>query len=135
MICASVALLMRVDDRTLGRCLARVDPEEDDEVPGVEARELCGVEHPDLLQPEVQGLLRLGRFLTAQTDESGAVIAQFDTNTMEPDADSRSKYYTGEAYWALARLHRTFPDAGFGAASDRDTTAPILPIRFEPSTG
>ena len=38
---------------------------------------------------------------------------------MAPIADSRSKYYTGEAYWALARLHRLFPDDGFGAVADR----------------
>jgi hypothetical protein len=30
-----------------------------------------------------------------------------------------SKYYTGEAYWALARLHRLFPDEGWGAVADR----------------
>jgi small neutral amino acid transporter SnatA (MarC family) len=30
-----------------------------------------------------------------------------------------SKYYTGEAYWALARLERAFPDEGWGAAADR----------------
>ena len=36
-----------------------------------------------------------------------------------PIADSRSKYYTGEAYWALARLHRLFPDDGFGEVADR----------------
>ena len=33
--------------------------------------------------------------------------------------ESRSKYYTGEAYWALARLHLLFPDDGFGAVADR----------------
>ena len=38
---------------------------------------------------------------------------------MAPVADSRSKYYTGEAYWALGRLHRLFPDDGFGAVADR----------------
>ena len=30
-----------------------------------------------------------------------------------------SKYYTGEAYWALGRLHRLLPDEGFGEAADR----------------
>ena len=38
---------------------------------------------------------------------------------MAPEAESRSKYYTGEAYWALARLHLLFPDEGFGAVADR----------------
>ena len=32
---------------------------------------------------------------------------------------SYSKYYTGEAYWALARVHRLFPDEGWGAVADR----------------
>lgn len=61
---------------------------------------------------------RLGRFMVAQTLPSGAVIAQYDANAMRPVADSRSKYYTGEAYWAIARLHRLFPDAGYGAVAD-----------------
>ena len=61
----------------------------------------------------------LGRFLVDQTEPSGAVIAQYDATAMSPVAGSRSKYYTGEAYWALARLHRVFPDDGFGAAADR----------------
>jgi small neutral amino acid transporter SnatA (MarC family) len=64
-------------------------------------------------------LKSLGRFLVAQTNPDGAVIAQFDPVALEPVADSRSRYYTGEAYWALARMHRLFPDDGFGAASDR----------------
>ena len=65
-------------------------------------------------------LLRaLGRFMAAMTLPDGAVIAQFDPVTMEPDAASRSKYYTGEAYWAMARLHRLFPHDGFGAVADR----------------
>jgi small neutral amino acid transporter SnatA (MarC family) len=65
-------------------------------------------------------LLRgLGRFMAAMTLPDGAVIAQFDPVTMEPDAASRSKYYTGESYWAIARLHRLFPHDGFGAVADR----------------
>ena len=34
-------------------------------------------------------------------------------------AGEYSKYYTGEAYWALARLHRAFPGEGWGEAADR----------------
>jgi small neutral amino acid transporter SnatA (MarC family) len=61
----------------------------------------------------------LGRFLVAQTTAEGAVIAQFDAVAMRPQTETRSKYYTGEAYWALARLHRLFPDAGYGEVADR----------------
>jgi small neutral amino acid transporter SnatA (MarC family) len=64
-------------------------------------------------------LKSLGRFLVAQTNPDGAVIAQYDPVALQPVADSRSRYYTGEAYWALARMHRLFPEDGFGDASDR----------------
>jgi small neutral amino acid transporter SnatA (MarC family) len=79
----------------------------------VERRELTGdTTNDDLLR-------RLGRFLVSMTEPSGAVIAQYSTDQFEPEVDSRSKYYTGETYWALARLHRVFPDEDFGAAADR----------------
>jgi hypothetical protein len=64
-------------------------------------------------------LRRLGRFLVAQTEPSGAVLASYDAAAGAPVAGVYSKYYTGEAYWALARLHRLFPDEGWGAVADR----------------
>jgi small neutral amino acid transporter SnatA (MarC family) len=64
-------------------------------------------------------LRRLGRFLIAQTEPSGAVLASYDPVTGAPVAGDHSVYFTGEAYWALARLHRTFPGEGWGAAADR----------------
>ncbi len=79
----------------------------------VERRMLTGDAADDEL------LRALGRFLVAQVEPSGAVIAGYDASAMAPQAGSRSKYYTGEAYWALARLHRLFPDDGFGAVADR----------------
>lgn len=79
----------------------------------VERRELTGDSSNDDL------LRRLGRFMAAQTEPDGAVIAQYSTSRFEPEVDSRSKYYTGEAYWALARLHRVFPDEDFGEVADR----------------
>jgi small neutral amino acid transporter SnatA (MarC family) len=66
------------------------------------------------------GLLgRLGRFLLAQTEPSGAVLASYDPARAAPVAGKHSKYFTGEAYWALARLHRAFPGEGWGEAADR----------------
>jgi small neutral amino acid transporter SnatA (MarC family) len=62
---------------------------------------------------------RLGRFVLAQTEPSGAVLASYDPARGEPVAGEYSKYYTGEAYWALARLHRAFPGEGWGEAADR----------------
>ena len=64
-------------------------------------------------------LRRLGRFLVAQSEPSGAVLASYDPARGAPRAGVYSKYYTGEAYWALARLHRTFPGEGWGEAADR----------------
>jgi small neutral amino acid transporter SnatA (MarC family) len=62
---------------------------------------------------------RLGRFLVAQTEPSGAVLASYDPVRGTPVAGIYSKYFTGEAYWALALLHRTFPREGWGQAADR----------------
>jgi small neutral amino acid transporter SnatA (MarC family) len=64
-------------------------------------------------------LRRLGRFLVAQTEPSGAVLATYDPIHNRPVPGEHSKYYTGEAYWALARLHRTFPGEGWGTVADR----------------
>jgi small neutral amino acid transporter SnatA (MarC family) len=64
-------------------------------------------------------LRRLGRFLLAQTEPSGAVLADYDAVAQEPVAGEYSAYFTGEAYWALGRLHRAFPGEGWGEAADR----------------
>jgi small neutral amino acid transporter SnatA (MarC family) len=64
-------------------------------------------------------LARLGRFLVAQTEPSGAVLATYDVRSGAPVAGAYSAYYTGETYWALARLHRLFPGGGWGEVADR----------------
>ena len=64
-------------------------------------------------------MVELGRFLVAQTEPSGAVLASYDLGAGRPVAGEYSKYYTGESYWALARLHRLFPDGPWGEAADR----------------
>jgi small neutral amino acid transporter SnatA (MarC family) len=64
-------------------------------------------------------LRRFGRFLVSQVETSGAVLAYYDPVRAAPVPGEYSRYYTGEAYWALARLHRTFPSAGWGDAADR----------------
>src|ERR671915_1737909 len=71
-------------------------------------------------EPRYDDVLRgLGRFLVAQTEPNGAVLASYDTATGAPVPGEYSKYYTGEAYWALARLHLAFPGADWGEAADR----------------
>jgi small neutral amino acid transporter SnatA (MarC family) len=62
---------------------------------------------------------RLGRFLVAQTEPSGAVLASYDEARGAPVPGEYSKYYTGEAYWALGLLHRAFPGEGWGEVADR----------------
>ena len=70
--------------------------------------------------PRYDGVLRrLGRFLVAQTEPSGAVLAEYDAARDAPVQGGYSKYYTGEAYWALALLHLTFPGEGWDEAADR----------------
>ena len=64
-------------------------------------------------------LRRLGRFLVAQTEPTGAVLAQYDPTAGAPMPGEYSDYYTGEAYWALALLHLAFPGEGWGEAADR----------------
>jgi small neutral amino acid transporter SnatA (MarC family) len=76
-------------------------------------REATGDERYD------EELRRLGRFLLAQAEPSGAVLAEYDPARGAPVPGEYSKYYTGEAYWALALLHRAFPGEGWGEAADR----------------
>ncbi|HEY3201543.1 MAG TPA: hypothetical protein VGK55_13445, partial [Actinomycetes bacterium] len=64
-------------------------------------------------------MARLARFLVAQTEPSGAVRAYYDLVTNTSVAGSYSKYYTGETYWALARMNQLFPHQAWGATADR----------------
>jgi small neutral amino acid transporter SnatA (MarC family) len=64
-------------------------------------------------------LARLGRFLLGQTEPTGAVLAYYDVDAGRPVPGVYSKYYTGETYWALARLHRLFPGGPWGDAATR----------------
>ncbi len=79
----------------------------------VDRREATGDDRYDDL------LGRLGTFMAQQTEASGAVLAYYSRIQDAPIPDTYSKYYTGEAYWALSRLHRAFPDEGWGEVADR----------------
>ena len=62
-------------------------------------------------------LRALGRFLAGQVEPSGRVSSDYDLTAGEP-IDQTSRYATGEAAWALARLHTTFPtEDEWGAAA------------------
>jgi small neutral amino acid transporter SnatA (MarC family) len=62
---------------------------------------------------------RLGRFLVAQTEPSGAVLESYDPAAGAQVAGGYSKYFTGEVYWALTLLRRAFPGEGWGDVADR----------------
>ncbi len=64
-------------------------------------------------------MAQLGRFLAAQTEPSGAVLANYSLRSEAPEPGVYSAYFTGETYWAFAQLHRLDPDAGWGELADR----------------
>jgi small neutral amino acid transporter SnatA (MarC family) len=64
-------------------------------------------------------LTGMGAFLVSQTEPSGAVLAYYDTTTGRPAPGEYSRYYTGEAYWALTRLRLIFPDGPWTEVADR----------------
>ena len=96
----------------------------------LDRREATGDERHD------RRLQALGRFLAGQVDASGRVSSGYDLTVQSPIAQS-SRYATGEAAWALARLHTTFPseeDWGVAAravaqylATERDDVEAVAP--------
>ena len=61
----------------------------------------------------------LGAFMVSLVNDRGQVHASWDIAAGEPTPGTWSKYYTGEVFWALALLHRAFPDAGYGEPAER----------------
>jgi len=66
-----------------------------------------------------EALAELGAFLVAMTNERGQVYGRYDPAAEAAVPNSWSKYFTGEAFWALTLLHRAFPDRGYGDAAER----------------
>jgi hypothetical protein len=62
---------------------------------------------------------RLGRFLTTMVEPNGAVAAYWDPQSAAPVPDTYSPFFTGEAFWALARMHTLFPEAGWDEPAHR----------------
>lgn len=60
-----------------------------------------------------------GRFLVGQVEPSGSVLATWNPATAAPVPGEYSVFFTGEAFWALARLHTAFPDEGWDAPARR----------------
>lgn len=61
----------------------------------------------------------LGRFLESQIEQNGAVSERWDRQADRPVFGAYSPFFTGEAYFALARLERLFPGEGWGESADR----------------
>jgi hypothetical protein len=71
----------------------------------------------------------LGRFLAGQVEETGAVAGYWSPTSGRPIPDRYSPFFTGEAFWALARMHTAFPDEGWDEPARR--IARYLPERDE----
>lgn len=67
-------------------------------------------------------LRSLGRFLAGQIGPKGQGLEEFDLEASAPVADETSRYATGEAGWALARLHTLFPSEGWDEPARRVAT-------------
>ncbi len=56
---------------------------------------------------------RLARFLLVMQQPDGSFLESWSPGTGAPEPGLRSKYATGEAFWALALMHRLFPAEGW----------------------
>ncbi len=80
------------------------------------------------------GLLReLGRFIVALQREDGSMSAGWQMANDEADRQGTSRYYTGEAFWALTLLHNAFPDEGWDIPARK--TADYLATRRDDVEG
>lgn len=64
------------------------------------------ISHDDLIRA-------VGRFIVGQQASNGAMHSQWNPATGAPVPDIYGQFATGEASWALALLHRLFPDEGW----------------------
>lgn len=64
-------------------------------------------------------MVAAGRFLLALQERDGRMLAYWSVTDGAPVPDVTSRYYTGEAFWALALLARSFPEGPWRAAAER----------------
>jgi hypothetical protein len=64
----------------------------------------------DAYDAELRGL---GRFMVSMQRDDGGFTVSVNPTTGVRDLEGTSRYYPGEALWALARLHTLFPDEGW----------------------
>lgn len=72
----------------------------------------------------------LGRFMVAMQRDDGGFHVAWLPDRGEPDTVGRSRYYPGEALWALALLHEAFPGEGWDVAA-RDAARFLTTLRDE----
>ncbi|MCB0997393.1 MAG: hypothetical protein KDB21_20010 [Acidimicrobiales bacterium] len=57
----------------------------------------------------------VGRFIAGQQRSDGSMLSDWSPRTSKPVEGVTSLYFTGEALWGLALLHREFPGEGWDA--------------------
>lgn len=83
---------------------------------GASALMLVGLAERRLATHDTQydGLMNeLGTFIREQQRDDGGFYVAWQFDTDGPDTVGTSRYYPGEALWALALMHEAFPDAGY----------------------
>jgi hypothetical protein len=83
---------------------------------GATALMLAGIEQRRLATGDAQYdvlMHRLARFLVAMQQDDGSMLSEWQIARGAPYAGIRSKYGTGEAFWALTVMHRLFPGEGW----------------------
>lgn len=64
----------------------------------------------------------LGQFLVSQQRDDGGFYVSINPSTGAVDREGTSRYYPGEALWALARLENLFPDEPWDEPARRAAT-------------
>jgi hypothetical protein len=75
----------------------------------------------------------LARFILGQQRADGSMLAFWSASTRAPVPELTSKYYTGEAFWALGQMHNLFPGEGYEAPAR--LTAGYLSTRRDEAEG
>ena len=89
---------------------------------GASALMLVGLEQRRIATGDRQydELMReLGRFMVVMQLPDGGMLEFYDDYSGAPVPGLRSKYATGEAFWALALLHEAFPGEGWDGPTRR----------------
>ena len=87
---------------------------------GAAALMLAGLDQRHLATGDgrYDGLMHeLARFIVVMQQDDGSFLLAWDPATGKPNPTERSKYATGEAFWALTLMQRIFPGEGWDGPS------------------